>query len=286
MRKISIAALTSLFLLTGFGSTALAQDDSVTEKADPEGAEPEQTLLAQQQEKPSKSKDEEYRSLIDKARQKYQAEDYIGAIALLKQARELKKDPQELYKIGRIYEKMGKFENAVDYYKRFAKAPDISQEQRKEALGRIKTLREVAELDEDQQEEHAQATQAPEIMEGPKEPVMEPNYTPTWIMVPTGVALLAGGVVATIVASGKAHDLEDGQANNSLTEDEEHHLQDSVSTWNLTSYVLYGVGGVSLAGGIYLWASPPMTEVSPSKTAGLRIGPPGDGFSVGMTWKF
>ncbi|MEC9397547.1 MAG: tetratricopeptide repeat protein, partial [Myxococcota bacterium] len=109
------------------------------------------TIQAQQPEaggdKPAAGEDasqSDFDALVEIAAERYAEEDFEGAIAAFKKAHEAKPSESNiLYNIGRLYEKTGNFESAIEYYEKFVNEPDIDIDARQDAVARIKTLREV-----------------------------------------------------------------------------------------------------------------------------------------------
>lgn len=87
--------------------------------------------------------EERYDALTTQAATAYEAGEYAKAVELFEQAYELRAVSNILYNIGRIHEEAGNIDAAIEYYDKFVVAPNVQQAARKDALDRLKTLREV-----------------------------------------------------------------------------------------------------------------------------------------------
>lgn len=74
--------------------------------------------------------------------ERFEANDYDGAVALFEQAYAVDSNPNFLFNIGRVYEEKGDLENAVVYYQRFLAQPGVDLESRQATTERLKVLRE------------------------------------------------------------------------------------------------------------------------------------------------
>ncbi|MEM7156341.1 MAG: tetratricopeptide repeat protein [Myxococcota bacterium] len=110
---------------------------------------------------------------IEAGRSKFDAGDYVGAVAEFEAAYEIDPDPNFLYNIGRTYEEGGQLAAAADYYRRYARQPGISLEMRRKTSERIKVLDEVLA-----QTEPEQAPEPEPVVESAPPSVAEPEYEP------------------------------------------------------------------------------------------------------------
>lgn len=151
-----------------------------------------------------------YTQLIKNAAVKYKAKDYRGAIDDFERAYSLYSEPDVIYNIARVYEKMGNFKQAVRYYDQFVNLPDIELKARQDALARGKALREVLEL----REPKPDPTPQPPVVELKPDPAPAPgpraqpeaiSRAPELVLVGVGSgALVAGGVFAWL--TGDTHE--------------------------------------------------------------------------------
>lgn len=73
----------------------------------------------------------------------FEAGRYDQAVENFERAFALDANPNNLFNIGRVYEEVGDFGAAVDYYKRFIAQPKVSLDNRKIALERIEVLEQI-----------------------------------------------------------------------------------------------------------------------------------------------
>lgn len=235
-------------------------------------------------------KDKRYNALTQSAAKKFEKKDYAGAIQDFKQAYSVKPVANVLYNIGRLYEKMGNFEDAVKHYEQFANLPDIDITARKDALERIKTLKEVLALRKKEEDKKNQPDpkekKDPEKKEDkkvvvkPKEPA-EPNYTTSYVLIGTGVAaLIGGGVFGALTSS--AHD----DFTNATTLDDRRDAASTGQTFGYVSDGLFVAGGLLTVIGIITYiATGPEEAKEPAKAAiAPSVGP--DRFTVDVSFRF
>ncbi|WP_158542517.1 tetratricopeptide repeat protein [Lujinxingia litoralis] len=260
MRKfIGVGLLVSL-LTTGIPAQVWAQSDA--EAAD----------IARQVE-----------SLSARGAEHFRAGEYVQAIALFEQAYALDPVPNLLYNIGRCYEQMEDWDEAIAQYERFMVAPDVESEARAHAMERVQSLREIKQM------QAAEGSAAPD-KEEPQvtEPLPTPepasvNRTPGVLTTVGGVALIGGGVVMGLMASGNAESLSD----TSLAYDDRVSARDNARTQALVADVLYVSGAAVTALGLYLLITADSSEELP-RTAHRQITPwvgkgsAGVGFTLGF----
>lgn len=180
-----------------------------------------------------------YTQLIKSAAKHYKAKDYASAVSDFERAYSIYPEPDVIYNIARVYEKMGNFKRAVSYYDQFVNLPDIELTARQDALARGKALREVLELRQ------------------PKPPVVEPKPTPKpLVVVPKPApevsrtpeivlgavgsgALIAGGVFALLTDSANTR-FEDAQ-----TLEQKRDAAEQGRTYAVVSDVLW-ISGAAL----------------------------------------
>jgi tetratricopeptide (TPR) repeat protein len=66
--------------------------------------------------------------------------EYEAAIELFLEAYEMRPEPNYLFNVGRVYEQKGDMKNAVDYYTRFLREPEVDIKAREVALERRRVL--------------------------------------------------------------------------------------------------------------------------------------------------
>jgi len=149
-------------MLMGPSQPAWSQDPSETETAEPESLPPPQVSA-------------EVQALIEDAARRFDSGDHAGAIEAFEAAYALDPDPNFLYNIGRIHEEAGDLENAIHYYRDFARKPSVPLELRRQALERIQVLRAVVE---ETQESPTVAEPPPPTATPTSQPPASPNPAP------------------------------------------------------------------------------------------------------------
>lgn len=86
------------------------------------------------------------KTLAKEAGKAYTSGDYDTAIAKFSEAYTEDDNPALLYNMGRAYENKADFRNAIDMYLRFVSSPEVDQDARADAMERIRTLKDVIEL--------------------------------------------------------------------------------------------------------------------------------------------
>ncbi len=174
--------------------------------------------------------EEEVAAINDQAVEAFKNKEYEKAAELFKQAYELKPEPNYLFNIGRVYEQAGDMKNAVEFYTRFLRQPEVDLKAREVALERRRVL--TAVLDETEpgwnktEEDEPPEDEPPEDDGGaqdeppPKEtpPADEPPPEPKkpnklriagYSLLGVGGAALIGGAVFAGVASSNKNELDD-----------------------------------------------------------------------------
>lgn len=222
------------------------------------------TTQAQQPEaggdKPAAGEDSnqaEYDALIEIATERYAEKDYEGAIAAFKKAYETQpSEPNILYNIGRLYEKTGDFESAIDYYERFVNEPDIDIDARQDAVARIKTLREVLKMREEkekpadkekpEEKEKLEETDKTVVVTPPQpEPTPERKLGLPITFLALGGASLAAGGAFTYLTNQSSQAAEDA-----TTLEDLRTANDQGTTRALLADSFFVAGGVLAAVGV------------------------------------
>ena len=212
-----------------------------------------------------------FSTLVKTGRKAYAAEDYATAADAFQRAYQRKQVPNLLYNIGRIYEKAGEFDKAIQYYEKFVNQPGIEIENRKDALDRMETLREVLALREKGQEVDEKRVEEKQSDRGLAEPKGEPapktikDYTLGYVFLSAGAASLIGGGVFSILTANAHDDFEN--AGNLAARRE---AADRGSTYGTIADSLLISGGALVATGIIFMGWPIERQVNPSERARLQ----------------
>lgn len=142
--------------------------------------------------------------LAAQAEDAFVAGDYQRAIDLLQGAYDAEQNPNMLYNIARVHEETGDLERALDFYQRFAIAPNVDLEYRREALQSSELIER--KLADAQAAERASAEPQPPTTAARRDPVAGALYRPapfptTSPMRPLGFTLATIGG-ATVLAGG------------------------------------------------------------------------------------
>ena len=231
-----------------------------------------------------------YKAYLAQAQELYSQEDYVGAAQAYQAAYDLKPNPNLLYNIARIYEKAGKFEEAITYYERFAREPDIKLDARKDAIERLKALREVVALDNppdpepdpkdtpDPEPDPDKIVKADPDPDPEPEPVGETNYTPAIITLGAGVLALGGGGAMGVLASNAATEAEGATSLGDF-----QAAAQNGSTYALAADGLFILGGaLTITGVVLLLTASPEEASSDQAVITPVVGPDGVGVTTFM----
>lgn len=222
----------------------------------------------------TEQQESEFKRLTGEAGALYQAGDFEPAANKFLEAYAIKPVSNILYNVGRIYEQAGKLELALEHFEKFVKAPNVEQEARRDAIDRIKTIREVLALDAQPQtttEPTQQATQ--QATEPAPTPAAEPDHTVAWILMGAGGVTLATSGVMAFLASGAHDDFE-----NATSVQDRRDAADSGETYSLVADTLLVTGAVLTGVGAVLY----FTAGSDEEQTTMTIGPRFDAHSVGL----
>jgi tetratricopeptide (TPR) repeat protein len=221
---------------------------------------------------PAEMSDEErarqVEQLAAQGAQAYRSGDYAKAIELFEKAYALEPVPNLLYNIAKCHEKQEDYEQAVDFYQKFAVAPDVDSKARQAALDRVESLREIANLQKDTAKDTGQqannGNEQNQQIE-PTEPVVEEdNSAAVWTMVGGGALLASGAVVGLAVAKPKADEVKTGE-----TYAQRKAARDDAQTYALVADGLLVSGAVVTGIGLYLYFSG--SESEPKQTASKAV---------------
>jgi|GEM_PF-2736763 len=223
----------------------------------------------------------------------FAAEEYEEAIRKFEIAYEIEAVPNLLYNIGRCYEQLDEWDDAIHYFEEFIRSPDIETEARDHAMDRVQSLREIrraeadsdeydsAEEDAEQQEELAREVEDLDD----DEQIDEPDLIPAYATLGAGGALIVGGVVTGLSASSNA----DQALDSGLEYQQRLDAQNSARTRGYIADGLYVAGAVSLAAGTYLLLTASAdsdTDTDRMSIEGIAPWFDGDYAGIGLTGGF
>jgi len=198
--------------------------------------------------------------LSKEATSKYREKDYAAAIELFQKAYEIEPVPNLLFNIAKCYEKLEQWDPAIEYYQKFVVEPDVDKSARQSALDRIDALKEVQSAQK-QADRDAKQTETAKKTEKKAEPIeVGPDYTWAYVTLGTGVALVGGGIVFGVLASGEETTFNQGQ-----TFEERKDAKDAGETYAIVADGLYVAGGIIAVVGVLLF----VTADSGTKDVGM-----------------
>jgi tetratricopeptide (TPR) repeat protein len=236
------------------------------------------------------SVDARYKKLTAQAAKAYADKDYARALKSFEQAYSLKAVPNLRYNMGRIEEKRGNFEDAMGHYEKFVGLAGVDIKARKDALDRIKTLREVVALREegkkvdeseiDEKHEDRELASADRVQEQePKPARIERDYTVAYVTL--GLALASYGTSGyfALQARQSNEDFENASTRKAR--------RDAASSGEVSSIVadsMLGLGVVMTGLSVYFFLSPSETEVPADQQATMRLSPQLGADGAGMSF--
>ncbi|MFP4599572.1 MAG: tetratricopeptide repeat protein [Persicimonas sp.] len=237
--------------------------------------------------------DGRYESLTKQAAKAYRSKDYDGALELFEQAYATKQVPNLLYNMGRIHEKRGNFDAAIEYYEKFVTKPGVNIKARRDALGRLKTLREVVALrqegedvDEEEIQEKHKDRELVDAMESEPQPERAPevtaNYVPAWITL--GAAAAAYGTSGYFALRARDANADFESANN---REDRREASSRGETASIVADSTLAAGVLLTGVSVYFFLSPPTDEAPADGTAmhlSPQFGTDGAGVSLNMSF--
>lgn len=210
----------------------------------------------------------------------YRAGEYQKAADLFQKAHDIEPVPNLLFNMAKSYEKMENWNSAIEFYQKFLVEEGISKSARQSALERVDELKQLQAANKDASGEQTvvKTDQTEEPVKASPE-TEESGNTGAWIAMGTGAALLVGGGVFGIIASGKQSEFEDATTTQAKID-----ARDSGQTMALIADVMYISGAVIGGIGIYLLLTADSSEADSTATAFPWVGK--DAAGVGMRTTF
>jgi tetratricopeptide (TPR) repeat protein len=225
--------------------------------------------------------DDAFSALVKTGMDAFQNRRYDEAIKSFKAAYAMKQEPELLYNIGRVYERAGQIDDAIQAYKDFIAAPGTTSALRSKALDNVNSLSREKQARE-------QASQTPRSdparasgggsagaagsakTEAPK----EHSTTAQWALVGGGAAAVVVGAVFGVIANGNKNDFDSSTVlSTKISARDDGQRNAAIST------AAMAVGGVAIIGGI-VW----MVlggDSGPAESAALLPTFTSNGFAVG-----
>lgn len=241
---------------------------------------PAQSAVAQ--ERPSETESsgqegapsEDFDTLVKRGREAYAAKKWKDSARAFEKAYDIKKVPNLLYNIGRVYENAGEFQKAVSFYQKFVNQPGIDIDNRKDALDRIETLEQIIDYSEREEGGGQQGGGSGSTNPGTSpgggggttpDPTTEDNNTVPLVLVSAGGAGLISGTVFGILTANANSQFESAD-----TLETRRDAADRGQTFSTLSDVLLISGGALTAAGVGLLIWPLQTQTAPDQQARLR----------------
>ena len=193
----------------------------------------------------------------------FRAGNFEAAIEYFTAAYDLQPVPNLLYNIGRCYEQLEDWDQAISYFERFIRSPDVDREAREQARSRVESLREIQAAERPPEEPRIEEEEE-EVITAPA----TPNRTPAFAALGSGVALLGGGAVMGVMARNQASQITDM----SLSYDDRLAARDSARTQALVADVLFGAGVVATGVGVYLLLTAGSDDAAPGRAVAPWVG--------------
>jgi tetratricopeptide (TPR) repeat protein len=203
--------------------------------------------------------DAQARVVFEQGRDAYENGRFEEALLLFRRAHGLSANPVLLYNVALAADRLRRDADALDAYEQYlAAVPDAPQ--RASVQARIEILRAAVASRERAEEPPPAPLLAPE-----PPPASGPGALP-WIVVGTGGAFVAGGVILVVLALGDVRSVEDAPAHSSWADYES--AAGRAPVLSTVGFVLGGIGLVALGGGL-VWALGSSGETAPRASLGL-----------------
>ncbi len=223
--------------------------------------------------------------LSQKGVKAYKDGKFEKAIEYFEQAHAIQAVPNLLYNIARCYEKIGDDDKALEYYDKFI-VDAVDRKAKQKALDKASAIREkqakekaLADANKDSDKDNKDVKD-PDKDKDKEVPPAEPDLTWAYVSLGTGGALLIGGAVFGLMASGKQTEFDDAD-----NPEDKQSARDSGQTMALMADIFYIAGAAAVITGVILWATAE-PEAQPAMT--LRptgwVGPDGAGVGLGTTF--
>lgn len=230
----------------------------------------------------------QFQDLTAQASAAYDAGDNEKAVTLFKRAYELRPVSNILYNIARIYEESGQIDEAIEYYDKFVVAPNVEKTARRDALDRLKTLREVRELKEGDTAT-ADATEDPQPEPQPQpqpapDPGLSAGQTVGWVFIGVGGASLIGSGIFALLAQSEFNEFEEAT---SLQDRRQSASQGRTNS--IVADTLLVTGAVSaIVGTVFLVTSSGGSDTNPETARNFTVSPllGGDVLGLGLELDF
>ena len=278
------------------GEAAARTHDAQT-RAGPEGDLPDVTDVPDAEEGEPAGGESEPDPRVEQAMEAYRRGEenfnhaqYEAALADFKEASSLYASPAFQYNIGRCYEELGKYDEAIRAFSTYLKAkPDADD--RANVENRITRLRELLEK---QREEEAERSK-PQVIVTPavEDKAAKKRETGKRLVISGGVLLgvggataLIGGIALGVLADGKARELRDVQNGGNaddLTFDDASTIADEGERFEAIQIgLIAGGAGVAVVGAVLLGVGFKLKKAKPDASATLvpQVGPGQAGLSL------
>lgn len=187
----------------------------------------------------------------------FEAGELEQALELLQASYELNSKPNLVFNIGRIYEELGEFEQAIKFYSDFIVLPGVDLETREFAVERIEVIRRVLAQHKANDDPQDTSTPPPPTIS----PDPEPEIVPTNRVSPRahnmrigGAVVLGTGAAALITAAvlGSVSRSRVNEAEGEPLVADQNRLLDSARPMAAGADAMFAVGGAAVVVGAVL----------------------------------
>ncbi len=225
--------------------------------------------------------------LSTKGTEAFNDEDFEAAVGYFEEAYELRQIPDLLFNIGRCYEQLGEWSQAIENFERYVRAPDTDDEIRDHTMDRIQSLRDFERGEERaaQEADEVRRTARHTIRDMTTIEVEEPSNFKGFATLGTGGGLLLGGLLFGMMASSNADDIGD----TSMHYDERLSAQSSARTQGRVADIFFLTGtAATMLGAYFLFFSGDSDAGSAGRSGSDRLMPwvRSDGAGVGLSLDF
>ena len=195
---------------------------------------------------------------------------YTAAAEKFLEAYRLEQIGRLLYNIGYVYDEAGEQTLALDFYRRYVKAPDAEAETKAKAYDRIESLRALVEADTPKKE-------TPPPVQVVVERESSGQAVAGWILLGVGGVAAASSVTTGILAGNKENDFKATDNVNSR-----RSLRKNGENLALATDVALGLATASILTGIVLLA----TDSEEVDSSAPQVGVTASGVSFGWSVRF
>lgn len=194
---------------------------------------------------------EQVEQLSNQAAKHYQEGEFEQAAQAFLEAYELRQIPDLLFNIGRCYEQLREWDEAIEYMEQYVRSPDADDEIRDHAMDRLQELRAFQSAeDQARSEVEDMEDRARKLATALVEPVVveEPSSATGLATLSGGGGLLVGGLILGMMANRNAGRIDD----TSLHYEQRLSARSSARTQGMMADAFFVSGAAATVVGMYL----------------------------------